>query len=663
MQSDREETVDQSEEGQGERASDMADDKEPTLTQAEQSVLKADLLDQSRELIQMGDQVRDSLGRVDKGLRPLQAGRPLPSPIHVNHLHGLDRDSEESDHDDDEMPDSAISSGDEDYPRLRETKADRQDSLLDRQLKEELAKMDRALGSQGSLKLDTRKTDTWDLKPRVDPGVATTGILPSVRSEKTLPPRLIEGEVHTSTPMGGFESPKARQPKSVRMNVESRHGAIHPAFRKTPRAGRALEIYRSRLAEAKREEAARQDEDLETKKQCRTPVMECPIPSPGEKLYTREEVEWMMEQQAGQAEKILLAATTSTPNVTPPRSRADEEMWAQMAQSNERKRKDMNVDSFDGDSDDWLDYQTKFISAAKWNRWTDEDQFQQLIGHLKGSALALYTDHRPKDYDSLLELLGDRYVPEGSEETVKLEFWNTRLEPRGDLKAYEQKLSRLARRAFPKYNNEDCEEAVLDQFKAGLVSTEMRKHVTLGGYKTLRAAVLATSAYMRYEAGLQRTVVKPSGVAGKPRLAKSKAEAPPENTGDVVQERQQTQSLLRKLEQYMGNSPKTGAYPPKTEAPPRRTPRVESLSYAEKLAEWRKNCLCWCCGEKGHDKATCPDNTDGHYVLKPHEQAQMDRAAERRDRIKQGRNRPRDTEPKAASASAAAGLEELDLND
>jgi hypothetical protein len=312
----------------------------------------------------------------------------------------------------------------------------------------------------------------------------------------------------------------------------------------------------------------------------------------------------------------------------------------------------MMIDSFEGNDDDWLDYKTKFESAAQWNGWDTVDKLQQLIGHMKGNALALYTDHKPESYPELVELLEDRYVPEGSEETSKMEFWATHLEPNGDPHKCAQKLARLARRAFPKYDAKSCAGAVLDQFKAGIVHPEMRRHVTLGAYKTIREAVLATAAYIRYEENQKRTVSKPSGVAGKPRVAKSTADH--KDNGTVAQERQETQFLLNKMSAYMEGHPKEKSSP--------NNPQPPSGTYADRLAAWRANVVCFRCKKKGHELAACPENKDGSYVPTPIEQAQLDRGTERRARFKQTRGRPNSgppgpreneaTEPTAPSLNA-----------
>jgi len=378
----------------------------------------------------------------------------------------------------------------------------------------------------------------------------------------------------------------------------------------------------------------------------------------GEAVYTTEEVTRLLQakeethRQTLEGERELaqrlatVYARPSPPPAVPPS--LCKSLLSQLDKGTPRKyRKDMNVDTFDGKEDDWLDYQTKFDAAARWNQWDKADQLQQLVGHLKGAALALYADHRPTDYGELIELLKDRYTPEGSEETYKMRFRARQLELSEEPEAYAQELSRLARRAYPDWTTQHLKEQVLDQFKMGLTVPALRKHVMLGKYPTLSEAVVAASAHKRYEEGLRpaQLTAKAPGVNPVPST-RSRATV---DQAAVIQQLERPGGVLSRCYAAMANWPEQQA-----------TPGGEPPHEGQLRSKRRRNMVCWVCGMTGHGFTNCLKNSGQTYVPTDEQQQRVVMARERY--VKNSPNNASGSRANAARASEAEQENTSQLN-
>ena len=368
---------------------------------------------------------------------------------------------------------------------------------------------------------------------------------------------------------------------------------------------------------------------------------------PQTRLFTREQVERMLAANAAQAreqlegeramaERMMNAAVASAPanqSAAQLSQQLVERIEEKKQESSPRKRKDVLVGSFGDDPDqDWLDYLGQFKTCSRHNHWDDTEEFQQMVVHLKGDALALYTDHQPKTYQDLVALLSGHYTPEGSEESYKMKFRNRRLKEKEDPDTYSRELTRLARRAYPAWDQKAVDEQVLDQFKTGLTDPEMRRHVALGKFDTLREAVAAASKYLRYEEGAQLHVSKPKSA----RLA-----AAPSRDDD---ESPEVQTVMRELERQSGVLGKV--LTTVTQWPEVRDSRGMPRNTSGRFP--RRPMRCWACKKEGHSYQRCPDNKDGSYRPTP-EQRQLQEASRQKAQARAGAqnfgNRPTPVRP------------------
>jgi hypothetical protein len=334
-----------------------------------------------------------------------------------------------------------------------------------------------------------------------------------------------------------------------------------------------------------------------------TPVHEVarrPNSLPQEPMYTQAQVREIADvfgERDRQLTRDILCNITQNPSSAP-------------------RRKDMTVENFSGEKDDWADYYGKFENAANWNRWDPEDRFRQLIGHLQGAALGLYSDHQPVSYQALVNILVDRYAPDGSEENFKLKFKSTTMPAGKEPEVYAQELQRLARRGYPEWRTVARDEQVLDRFKEGIEDPELRKHIVLNGYKTMAEAQKACNTYIRYQENCGPKYVKPGrkGTDGA-KVAMVRGEESEDENPDVAQ-------ILKLVTMMEG-----------------RTPTSDNNTYRGRKPA-RRSLICWCCEKEGHSYRGCPNNSDKHYVPSVEEHRREDMARERRDKYQ-----PRDNVP------------------
>ena len=279
-----------------------------------------------------------------------------------------------------------------------------------------------------------------------------------------------------------------------------------------------------------------------------------------EQFMTMKQVRQLLKDQA--ENNARLVKQSSIPDATGDHS-SQAALLTSLVESQQalvNKKKTLTLESFSGDepNDDWLDYEAKFQRMAKRHKWTEEEQLDQLVCHLKGTALAVYGDLDSDKGSDLLALLRGRFAPKGSEDNFKGKFSRRTLEENEEPEAYAQALRRLARRAFPSVPQCGRDEMVLHQFGQGLTDLELRKQYSMARCKTLEEAIATVAAYRNFVSTQYPRIVKPTTrAAGKVAAAQ----------------------------------------------PTRRN-----------SSGWSKRVMtCWCCQEEGHGFARCPRNRDGHY--------------------------------------------------
>ena len=156
-------------------------------------------------------------------------------------------------------------------------------------------------------------------------------------------------------------------------------------------------------------------------------------------------------------------------------------------------------EKYDGTAD-WSDYLKHFERVAQWNGWSDNDKAAQLSMSLTGVARQVWSDHVEDrvgndDYDSLVEIMGQRFKPKGQEETYKAEFRGRNNRKDETYIELGYSLRRLAIRAFPGLPHNAHETMVLEQFLMGLQDADMRKHVRLAHPKGLDCAVMLATEF------------------------------------------------------------------------------------------------------------------------------------------------------------------------
>ena len=306
----------------------------------------------------------------------------------------------------------------------------------------------------------------------------------------------------------------------------------------------------------------------------RTPLKPLNVGHSAEPCFTLAQTRQLLREQAEQVRSIA-AALPRTPSPSGMGSNGNA-LLTHLVQA--KKKKDMTLERFEGDQDDWLDYKAQFDLVARHNEWTDQEKFQQLAGHLKGSAVSIYTDQAPKEFGELCDLLQQRFAPKNSEERFKNQFRNRLLQPDEEPEAYAQALSRLARRAFPNLNQGGLEDMVLFQFTTGLTDPKLKKRVSLARCKTKDEAVSVAASYLDYVQNQFPRLVKPV--------------------------------------------PRTGGAA--------RAAVAQPLEAETPFSRRRRLLTCWCCGIEGHGYYQCPQNLDNSFRLSEEQRRRVEKARSRR---------------------------------
>ena len=372
-----------------------------------------------------------------------------------------------------------------------------------------------------------------------------------------------------------------------------------------------------------------------------------PVGQGEDRRYSEEELQRLLQGQAqalnSSAERMMGAVTRVISENHMEKAAGDavgSQLLEKLGHGLGTRRKDMNVETFKCDSEDWTDYLAKFEVVAEGNRWKEADKLRQLIGHLQGTALAIYADNRPTTFAALVGLLNARYMPDGIEETYKLKFRARQIQPGEEPEVYVHELRRLARRAYPERDAGLLNGMVLDQFKEGLKDAGLRKHVALGGYRTVSAAIMAASIYLRFTEVEGSTVVKPGrrGTDGaRVAVASASTVDSQEQKRYEVLERK-VDSLSRPLElacaALSGWQKATG--PGQGNGGQNEGTRGRA----------RRPVTCWCCHEKGHLYRACPRNVDRQYRPTAEELQREEAARERRERLASGSKPVTETAPR-----------------
>ena len=369
---------------------------------------------------------------------------------------------------------------------------------------------------------------------------------------------------------------------------------------------------------------------------------------PLERVYTEAEVRQMLTEQA-----VALTERSVRQNIQPPEAVSPtisdqythkllEKMSAQQEEAEKKReqqkhRKTVPLGYFGGEEkEDWYDYLSQFEETARWNEWDDEEKRQQMAVHLKGQALAINTDSRPTTYEGLVKLMQKNFSQVGGEEHLKTAFRQTLLSDFKDPRVYSQKLTRLARRAFPKFDKVALDSIILDQFKAGLTGTELRRHVHMGNFDTLDAAEKATANWLQFEEVEKKAKVhKPRSDSGssQPRVATCAtcSTCPsPKQEQNACQLSQATHECFARALQTFSNAQQANS----GGGGPTYSGGNKPVTNNNSRANLRKRMICWVCHQEGHGFSQCPNNRDGHFKPDVEQQKKVDAARERYEKKK-----------------------------
>ena len=146
------------------------------------------------------------------------------------------------------------------------------------------------------------------------------------------------------------------------------------------------------------------------------------------------------------------------------------------------KRRMMNPDTYNGESNAFEDYIAHFELVAQWNKWTDEEKAIQLGASLRGVAQKVLGDAplaERLDYDRIKIALQQRFAPKDRQAIFKTELQNRKRKRSETLREYGYAIRRLVGQAFPTYGSDAQEEMAIDYFIQGLTVGEVKIHVQL----------------------------------------------------------------------------------------------------------------------------------------------------------------------------------------
>ena len=115
-------------------------------------------------------------------------------------------------------------------------------------------------------------------------------------------------------------------------------------------------------------------------------------------------------------------------------------------------RKEKEPDKFDGRSVEWKDFIVHFEQVSSWNKWSYNEQGQQLIMCLRGEAQKLlgdFTVEQRSDYASLKSILTKRFNPQELVIAHRCEFRSRRRKFGASPSDFGYSLRRLGCLAFP----------------------------------------------------------------------------------------------------------------------------------------------------------------------------------------------------------------------
>ncbi|XP_046142806.1 uncharacterized protein LOC123988073 [Osmia bicornis bicornis] len=147
---------------------------------------------------------------------------------------------------------------------------------------------------------------------------------------------------------------------------------------------------------------------------------------------------------------------------------------------------------FDGKTN-WEEFKLQFEAIAGANRWDEPRKALALVTSLEGPARSVLTSlsvEKQTDFPALISALAFRYGTKNFENLNYVKFQNYKQRKGESISDLATEIERLAQAAFCECPLEIRDKLAASQFVSSLANEEMKRMLWLGGFTSLRAAVI-----------------------------------------------------------------------------------------------------------------------------------------------------------------------------
>ncbi|XP_076660385.1 uncharacterized protein LOC143363724 [Halictus rubicundus] len=147
---------------------------------------------------------------------------------------------------------------------------------------------------------------------------------------------------------------------------------------------------------------------------------------------------------------------------------------------------------FDGKAS-WEEYRIQFDTIARANGWDEPRKALALVVSLEGPARGVLTSlsvDKQNDFRTIVSALEFRYGTTNFQNLSYVKFQNYRQRKGESISELAAEIERLAQAAFGECPYESRDKLAASQFVAALANEEMKRILRLGGFTSLRAAVI-----------------------------------------------------------------------------------------------------------------------------------------------------------------------------
>nr|XP_034195181.1 uncharacterized protein LOC117611356 [Osmia lignaria] len=141
----------------------------------------------------------------------------------------------------------------------------------------------------------------------------------------------------------------------------------------------------------------------------------------------------------------------------------------------------------------WEEFKLQFEAIAGANRWDEPRKALALVASLEGPARSILTSlsvEKQTDFPALISALAFRYGTKNFENLNYVKFQNYKQRKGESISDLATEIERLAQAAFCECPLEIRDKLAASQFVSPLANEEMKRMLRLGGFTSLRAAVI-----------------------------------------------------------------------------------------------------------------------------------------------------------------------------